>query len=76
MPKPIIIHIHQNKQKTDPIYTIITLYHRPTQNPDIIEHLQKLIDNIHTKHPRTEIIIQGDLNINLLTLKPHPSLSY
>ena len=65
----IIIQIHDNKQKNNPIHTIINIYRRPLQDHDFIKNLQSTIDQIYTKHPKTSITIQGDININLLKLK-------
>ena len=67
----IIIQIHKNKHKNNPIHTIINIYRRPHRNEitDFIESLQNTIHNINKKHPKTTITIQGDLNINLLQLK-------
>ena len=66
----ITIHIHANKQKTNPIHTIINLYRPPHHDPDFITNLQTAMDTIITTSPTTTITIQGDININLLTLTP------
>jgi len=72
-----ILQIHDSKQKTNPIHTIINLYRRPnkpTTNPEgdtgIEKNIQAAVDKILTNHPRTEITFQGDLNINLYNLLP------
>ena len=69
----IILQIHRNKLKTDPIHTIINMYRRPHHDPNFTDNLRILIDSILTKTPRTSITIQGDININLFSLSPqHP----
>ena len=69
----IIVQIHKDKTKTDPIHTIINLYRRPRKNKQLTKDIQTAIDSIHAKHPRTSITIQGDINIDLLQLTPqHP----
>ena len=62
-----IIQIHANRQKTNPIHTIIGIYRRPHSDPDFIKNLQSAIDQIYTKSPTTSITIIGDMNFNLLS---------
>jgi len=66
----IILQIHDTEQRTNPIHTIINIYRRPHWDPDFTLNLQSTIDQILTKHPRTSITIQGDINIDLLRLTP------
>jgi hypothetical protein len=70
----IILQIHKTERKTDPIHTIINIYRRPHHDiTQFTNDLQTAIDNILTKHPRTSITIQGDINIDLFRLTPaHP----
>jgi hypothetical protein len=69
----IILQIHKNKQKNNPIHTIINVYRRPHTDHEFITNLQTTIDQIYTKHPNTSITIQGDINVDLLKL---PSKMY
>jgi hypothetical protein len=74
-PNPLIatniIQIHNTKQCTNPIHTIIAIYLRPDRKSiAAIDSLQTTIDNILTEHPQTTITIIGDLNYNLLRLTP------
>ena len=65
-----ILQIHDTKQKTNPIHTIINIYRRPRPMPDFNKNLQNAIDSILTTSPRTDITIQGDININLFNIQP------
>merc|ERR1711966_311876 len=63
----IIIQIHKNKRKNNPIHTIINIYRRPHQNiHNFLINLQSAIDDIRTISPNTSITIHGDININIL----------
>lgn len=69
----ITLQIHKTERKTNPTHTIINIYRRPHYNPHFTQDLEIAIREILTKHPRTSITIQGDININLLHLAPqHP----
>jgi hypothetical protein len=69
----IILQIHGNEQKNNPIHTIINIYRRPHGDHNFIPNLQAATDTITTRHPTTIITIQGDININLLNLTAqHP----
>jgi hypothetical protein len=65
----IILQIHKDNKKNNPIHTIINIYRRPRIDPDFIPNMQLVIDNIYKKSPTTSITIHGDVNINLLNLK-------
>ena len=69
------LQIHNNEQKTDPAYTILNIYRRPRTDTEFIQNLQNAIDTILTASPRTDIIIQGDFNINLFKLRPGRALT-
>ena len=66
----IILQIHSNNQKNNPIHTIINMYRRPHHNPTFIQDTQSIINTILENNPKTTITITGDININLLTLTP------
>ena len=68
----IIIQIHKNKQKNNPIHTIINIYRRPHSctHTEFTTDLQTVIDTIREKSPKTHITIQGDINIDLNKLAP------
>lgn len=70
-----ILQIHDTKQKTNPIHTIINIYRRPRPMPDFYKNLQNAIDSILTTSPRTDITIQGDININLFNIQPGQPLT-
>lgn len=72
----IIAQIHNNKTKTNPIHTIINIYRKPQYDKDFTNNLQKVIDDILTKNPTTSITIQGDINYDLLKLKPTDALTH
>ena len=68
----IIIQIHNNSQKTNPIHTIIS--RGSTDQHSFLCSLQAAIDTIYHKYPTTSISIQSDINIDLLRLKPQQPL--
>jgi hypothetical protein len=73
-----ILQIHETKQKTSPVHTIINIYRRPKHMPDFNKDLQNAIDSILSTSPRTDITIQGDIHQPIQhTTKPttHPKQS-
>jgi hypothetical protein len=64
----ITIEVHDNEQKNRPIHTILNMYRRPRKKHKFSSDMQTALDTILTKSPETSITIQGDININLLTL--------
>lgn len=64
----IMIHLYNNNKKQSITHTIINIYRRPHHDKHFTTNLQSLIDTIYSKHPKTNLIITGDLNINLLKL--------
>ena len=64
----IAIEVHDNEQKNHPIHTILNIYRRPRKKHNFSNDMQTALDTILTKSPETSITIQGDININLLTL--------
>ena len=69
----IILQIHSNKIKTNPIHTIINIYRRPRKDKEFTINLQRVISTITSKSPKTSITIQGDINYDLKRIKAtHP----
>jgi hypothetical protein len=71
----IILQIHNNERKTNPVHTIINIYRKPHRNPLFPQDLESAISKILTDYPKTSITIQGDININLLRLTPQHEMT-